>query len=461
MTDLIVIGGGAAGMAAAIAAAGCGDRVLVLERMDRIGKKLLATGNGRCNLLNRGEARYHGSRLAESVMNRMGYAAQVRFWQAMGLSLREETEGRVYPSSAQASTVLDVLRFQMDRFHVRVRTGEAVQGIRRGKTGLEVVTKAGVETAPHVLISCGGCAQPKLGSDGSLAALIVEGEERLPCQAAFFGIGHSARDTYRMLFSRGLKMEAKPFAMGVRIEHPQEFIDRAQYGIDAGHPRLPVADYALTYKDPVTGRGAYSFCMCPGGLVVAATSEHEGVVTNGMSNFARDSGIANSALLVQVGPEDFGREVLSGMQMQEKLEHLAFELGGRDYRAPVQTVGDFLSGTAGSEAFLTSPTYRPGVRAADLHGCLPDFISRTLAGALPFFDRKIPGFADPGVVMTGLESRSSAPCRIVRQRESMMAEATPGLYPIGEGAGYAGGIMSAAVDGMKSALAFLGSHVAY
>ena len=172
MTDLIVIGGGAAGMAAAIAAAGCGDRVLVLERMDRIGKKLLATGNGRCNLLNSGEARYHGSRLAESVMNRMGYAAQVRFWQAMGLSLREETEGRVYPSSAQASTVLDVLRFQMDRFHVRVRTGEAVQGIRRGKTGLEVVTKAGVETAPHVLISCGGCAQPKLGSDGSGYALL-------------------------------------------------------------------------------------------------------------------------------------------------------------------------------------------------------------------------------------------------------------------------------------------------
>jgi uncharacterized FAD-dependent dehydrogenase len=255
-------------------------------------------------------------------------------------------------------------------------------------------------------------------------------------------------------------MEAKAFAMGVRIEHPQEFIDRAQYGTDAGHPDLPVADYALTYKDPVTGRGAYSFCMCPGGLVVAATSEKEGVVTNGMSNFARDSGIANSALLVQVGPEDFGREVLSGMELQEKLEHLAFDLGGRDYKAPVQTVGDFLAGTFGSTEFLTVPTYRPGIKAADLHGCLPAFITKTLAGALPYFDRKIPGFADPGAVMTGIESRSSAPCRLVRDRETMMAEGNVGLYPIGEGAGYAGGIMSAAVDGMKAALAFASAPMA-
>lgn len=290
---------------------------------------------------------------------------------------------------------------------------------------------------------------------GAVCAVIVNGEDRLETDTVFLGIGHSARDTYRMLLSHGLSMEAKPFAMGVRIEHPQEMIDRAQYGDDAGDPRLPVADYALTYKDPVTGRGAYSFCMCPGGQVVAATSEFGHVCTNGMSNYHRDSGIANSALLVQVGPDDFGREVLAGMALQEKLESLAFELGGKNYCAPVQTVGDFLAGSFGSEQFLTAPTYRPGVRPADLHRCLPDFMTKTLEGALPWFDRKIPGFADAGAVMTGVEARSSAPCRIRRSRDTMVSESAEGLYPIGEGAGYAGGIMSAAVDGMKAALHFI------
>ena len=288
-----------------------------------------------------------------------------------------------------------------------------------------------------------------------IAALIVNGEERIPARAVLMGIGHSARDTYRMLLARGVAMEGKPFAMGVRIEHPQEFIDRAQYGADAGNAALPVADYALTYKDPVTGRGAYSFCMCPGGLVVAAASEERRVVTNGMSNYRRNSGIANGALLVQVSPNDFGGEVLAGMALQEKLESLAFTLGGGDYFAPVQTVGDFLGGTSGAADFLTRPTYMPGVRTADLHQCLPDFITRTLEGALPHFNRKIAGFADAGAVMTGVETRSSAPCRIRRDRTTFAAACTPGLYPIGEGAGYAGGIMSAAVDGMKAALAIL------
>ena len=292
-------------------------------------------------------------------------------------------------------------------------------------------------------------------AQGVIKALIVNGEERIACDNVFLGIGHSARDTYRMLLGKGLKLEAKPFAIGVRIEHPQEFIDRAQYGEDAGHPLLPVADYALTYKDPQTGRGAYSFCMCPGGQVVAATSLQGHVCTNGMSNYHRDSGTANSALLVQVGPADFGEEVLAGMALQDKLEQLAFTLGGSNYFAPVQTVGDFLGGTAGSTQFLTKPTYQPGIKAVDLHQCLPAYLTKTLAGALPYFDRKIKGFADPGAVMTGVEARSSAPCRICRERDTLLAEGVAGLYPMGEGAGYAGGIMSAAVDGMKAALAFL------
>ena len=292
-------------------------------------------------------------------------------------------------------------------------------------------------------------------TDGALSALVVNGEERIEADTAFFGIGHSARDTYAMLYENGLLMEPKAFAIGVRIEHPQAFIDRAQYGEDAGDPRLPVADYALTYQDRETHRGAYSFCMCPGGQVVAAASEAGHVVTNGMSNYARDSGTANAALLVQVTPEDFGAGVLAGIAFQRNYEALAYELGGRNYFAPVQSVGDFLAGKHGSTDFLVPPSYRPGVAPCDLHDCLPAIVTATLSHALPHFGKKIPGFDAPDVPMTGIETRSSAPCRIVRDRETFVAAHTPGLYPIGEGAGYAGGIMSAAVDGMKAALAYL------
>ena len=290
---------------------------------------------------------------------------------------------------------------------------------------------------------------------GQIEALIVNRELRIPAKTVFLGIGHSARDTYEMLLQHGISMEAKAFAVGVRIEHPQEFIDKAQYGEYAGHPKLPAADYALTFKDEQTGRGAYSFCMCPGGQVVAAASERCRVVTNGMSNYRRDSGIANSALLVTMTPEDFGSEVLAGMHFQQSCEALAFEIGGKNYHAPVQSVGDFLNGRMGSTDFLVQPTYAPGVQAADLHQCLPSFVTAALERALPAFDRRIPGFAAPDIAMTGVETRSSAPCRIRRLRESFVSESLAGLYPMGEGAGYAGGIMSSAVDGMKAALAFL------
>ena len=294
--------------------------------------------------------------------------------------------------------------------------------------------------------------------DGKIAAVIVSNDERIVCDTLFMGIGHSARDTYKMLLNKGIFLEPKPFAMGVRIEHPQEFIDRAQYGKDAENLNLPVADYALTYKDKATNRGAYSFCMCPGGQVVAATSLAGHVCTNGMSNYKRNSGIANSALLVQVSTADFDSGVLGGMELQEKVEKAAFKLGGSNYFAPVQTVGDFLNGTSGSREFLTMPTYQPGITPADLHSCLPQFITATLEGALPYFDTKIKGFANKGAVMTGVEARSSAPCRICRN-DNFQSVSLTGLYPIGEGAGYAGGIMSAAVDGMKAALAFLTKNV--
>lgn len=289
--------------------------------------------------------------------------------------------------------------------------------------------------------------------DDGLKGLIINENRYIPCTVALFGIGHSARDTYEMLHRRGVAMEAKPFAIGVRIEHPQELIDRAQYGETAGHPNLGAADYALVYHDKSSGRTAYSFCMCPGGLVVAAASEAGGVVTNGMSHHSRASGMANSALAVTVNVTDY-EGVLGGIEMQRRYEQLAFRCGGGNYHAPVQTVGDFLAGRTGGRKYLTAPSYRPGTTPADLTRCLPGYITATLARALPDFGRKIKGFDHPEAVMTGVETRTSAPVRLNRGPNHMSLNIS-GLYPMGEGAGYAGGIMSAALDGLNTSLAVI------
>ncbi len=288
---------------------------------------------------------------------------------------------------------------------------------------------------------------------GVLTSVVINENRHIPAGVALFAVGHSARDTYAMLARRGVAMEAKPFAVGVRIEHPQELIDRAQYGGLAGHPRLGAADYALVFQDRPAGRTAYSFCMCPGGLVVAAASEEGGVVTNGMSLFGRDSGIANSALVVNVGPADFGDGAMAGIEFQRRWERLAYEAGGRTYAAPVQTVGGFLAGKSGG-GFLVPPSYRPATAAVDLAACLPPAVAATLARALPDFGRRIKGFDHPGAVLTGVETRTSAPVRMVRGPD-YMSVTLPGLAPIGEGAGYAGGIMSAALDGLNAALAII------
>lgn len=290
-----------------------------------------------------------------------------------------------------------------------------------------------------------------------ISAVIVNGEEKFLTDAVFFAIGHSARDTYEMLNEKKIAMEIKNFAVGLRIEHPQEFINFSQYGEDFKNPKLPVADYFLTYKDLKNNRGAYSFCMCPGGQVVAATSENFQVVTNGMSNFLRNSGVANSAILVTVTAKDFGGDVLSGVKFQRNLEEIAFELGGKNFSAPVQTVGDFLKGRAESKNFLTTPTYPRGWKVADLNKCLPAEVSATLRDALIFWDEKIKNFAAADVVLTGVETRTSAPCRIIRHKENFQSISHAGIYPIGEGAGYAGGIMSSAIDGIRAAKNFLSS----
>ncbi|ADG81264.1 NAD(P)/FAD-dependent oxidoreductase [Thermincola potens] len=290
---------------------------------------------------------------------------------------------------------------------------------------------------------------------GAVTEVEVNGKERIPARAVVLAIGHSARDTYRMLVEQGFYLEQKAFAMGVRIEHPQQLINEAQYGKYANHPSLGAADYQLVYKNKELDRAAYTFCMCPGGQVVAAASEKDTVVTNGMSYFARNSGIANSAVAVSVLPDDFGAKgPLAGVQFQRKWEMLAFQVGGKNYNAPVQRVEDFLAGRASDNVDLDLASYRPGITPADLHGCLPEFVSEMLEMAIEDFDKKIRNFGYSDAVLTGVETRTSAPVRIVRDEE-YNAVGIAGVYPAGEGAGYAGGIISAAVDGLRVAEAII------
>lgn len=282
----------------------------------------------------------------------------------------------------------------------------------------------------------------------------VNDEEIIPTSLVLAGVGHSARDTYEMLYNTGIAMESKPFAVGVRIEHPQSMIDISQYGIEPAELGLGAAEYSVIYHDKETGRTAYSFCMCPGGEVVASASEDGHVVTNGMSLYARASGVANSALVVTVGPDDFGNHPLGGVAFQREWEKKAFELGGHDYKAPLQTVGDFLARQKGTvpEGNAAAPhSYRPGVVAADLHECLPTYVTDVMERALPYFGRRIKGFDEPQICMTGVETRTSSPLRILRD-DDRQSPTVKGLYPMGEGAGYAGGIMSAALDGAETAI---------
>lgn len=293
------------------------------------------------------------------------------------------------------------------------------------------------------------CVTDILVENGNIAGVVTNNKEKISAQAVIFAIGHSARDTFQLLYSKNVEMIAKPFSLGVRIEHPQPLIDKAQYKEFAGHPRLGAADYKLIYHAP-TGRSLYTFCMCPGGQVVAAASEKGHVVTNGMSQHARNGENANSALLVGVTPEDFdSTSPLTGIDFQRKWESLAYNLGGKDYRAPVQLVGDFLQNKASTCLGAVKPTYPRGTVPSDLTKCLPSYVADTLREGILHFDRKLHGFASSEGVLTGVETRSSSPVRILRQDN--FEGSISGLFPAGEGAGYAGGIISAAVDGLRVA----------
>lgn len=287
--------------------------------------------------------------------------------------------------------------------------------------------------------------------DGRVRGLVLADGAEIRSDHVVLAIGHSARDTFAMLHRRGVHIEAKPFSIGARIEHPQSLVDRARYGPSAGHPLLGAADYKLVHHAG-NGRAVYSFCMCPGGTVVAATSEPGRVVTNGMSQYSRDERNANSAIVVSITPEqDYPGHVLAGVDFQRHWESLAFTAGGGDYSAPAQRVGDFLAGRASTTLGEVVPSYTPGVKPADIAACLPAFAVEAMREAIPMFDRQIRGFALPDAVLTAVETRTSSPIRIRRDDDSLQSINVRGLYPAGEGAGYAGGILSAAIDGLRVA----------
>ncbi len=320
-------------------------------------------------------------------------------------------------------TMVEKLRAEIIRLGGEIRFGQKVESLLRDDDGEGAGQVSGVVT-----------------SDG----------ETILSQHIVLAIGHSARDTFQVLLDAGVYIEPKPFSIGFRIEHPQSVIDRARFGESAGHPELGAADYKLVHHCK-SGRSVYSFCMCPGGTVVAATSEAGRVVTNGMSQYSRNERNANSAIVVGINPdEDYPGHALAGIDLQRELEALAYRMGGENYNAPAQLVGDFLKGQRSTALGAVVPSYQPGITLTDLSHALPDYAIAALREALPAFDKQIKGFAMADAVLTGIETRSSSPICIRRDAQFQSVN-TRGLYPAGEGAGYAGGILSAAIDGIKVA----------
>lgn len=292
---------------------------------------------------------------------------------------------------------------------------------------------------------------------GILESIIINEEEELPCSVLVLATGNSARELYRLLDRRGVRLTPKALAVGLRVEHPQAVIDKLQYGDFAGHPRLGAADYHFTYQDKLTGRSLYTFCMCPGGFVIGAASAPGQLVTNGMSFFQRDSNVANSALVVTVNPGDWDQQTLGGLRLQEELEKKAFVLGGKDYRAPAQYLNDFLVQQPTDSLAGSVATFKPGVTPANLWDLLPRELAEVMARGIKSWGRRAPVFLDERAVLSGIETRTSAPLRIERDT-NLCSVGIPGLYPCGEGAGYAGGIVSAAVDGLKVAEQIISSY---
>jgi uncharacterized FAD-dependent dehydrogenase len=296
--------------------------------------------------------------------------------------------------------------------------------------------------------------------DQQIRGVQLENGERIVADQVILALGHSARDTFQALHDAGVYLEAKPFSIGFRIEHPQSMIDRARLGPHAGNPLIGAADYKLVHHAK-NGRSVYSFCMCPGGTVVAATSEPNRVVTNGMSQYSRNERNANAGIVVGITPDDYPGGPMAGIEFQRAIESKAFELGGKNYEAPGQLVGDFLAQRPSTDFGSVLPSYKPGVHLTDLASSLPDYAIEAIREAIPAFEKQIPGFSMKDAVLTGVETRTSSPLRITRGANYQSLN-IKGLYPAGEGAGYAGGIMSAGIDGIKVAealaLEYLAQH---
>lgn len=428
----VVVGAGPCGLFAALALAQAGFAPLLLERGQAIEQRAQAV-----------EAFWTGGALAPESNVQFGEGGAGAFSDGKLTTQIKERRGRCRKVLAELvahGAPEDIL--WRNKPHVGTdRLRGVVAALRADILRLGGAVRFGARVDGLVL------------HEGRVAGVRLAGGEELAASCVILAIGHSARDTFAMLRAGGVALEPKPFAMGCRIEHRQALVDRAQLGALAGHPALGAAEYKLA-QSCGNGRSAYTFCMCPGGSVIAAASEPGGVVTNGMSLHARDGANANSALLVGVGPQDMGgfaaEGPLAGVEFQRQWERLAFALGGRNFRAPAQTLGDFLAGRASKRLGAVAASYAPGVVPSDLARCLPEYVCAALREAAVGFDRKLRGFADPEAVLTGVETRSSSPLRILRGAD-MQGLGLQGLFPAGEGAGYAGGIVSSAVDGLRVA----------
>ena len=425
----IVVGAGPAGLFAALVLARCGARPIVLERGRPVEQRQTDV------------ERFWGGGALDTESNvQFGEGGAGAFSDGkLNTGTRDVRHRFIMETLVRCGAPESILtdakpHVGTDMLHIALRS------LRRE------LTEAGAD------IRFGARLESLRTEDGAVCGVRVRQDGAvydLPARQVVLALGHSARDTFEMLYQTGLAMEQKPFAMGVRIEHRQADVDAAQYRALAGHPALPPSTYKLSCHLP-NGRSAFSFCVCPGGQVVAAASETGRTVTNGMSEYARSGENINGALLVNVTAEDFpSPHPLAGIALQRQVEEAAFALGGGDYRAPCQRVEDFLRGAPSAGAGRVMPSYRPGVVYTDMARCLPPFIAETLRLALPVLGKKLKGYDDPDALLTGVETRSSSPVRLVR--DDRYEANIRGIYPCGEGAGYAGGILSAAADGMRCA----------